>query len=113
MSQGKVPRESRGRTYEKMGQERMTGLVPTRRAKTPTPDPAGHQYHEVETFVLAGNVLDEVEMETESKIYMEDRLTPEEIALINEDHQRERVEAVLGYEFELAAAMEKEHILDP
>jgi hypothetical protein len=113
MSQGKVPRESRGRTYEKMGQERMTGLVPTRRAKTPTPDPAGHHHHKVETFVLAGNELDEVEMETESNVYLEDMLTPEEIALINEDHQRERVEAVLGYEFELATAMEKEHILDP
>ena len=63
--------------------------------------------------MLAGNELDEVEMETESNVYLEDMLTPEEIALINEDHQRERVEAVLGYEFELATAMEKEHILDP
>ena len=113
VSQGRVPEESRGRTFEKMGQERMTGLMPVRRAKTPTPDPAGRNNQFVETYELAGNEMDEVDMETESRVLMEDMLTPEEIARINEDHQRDRVEQVLGFEHELASATEKEHILDP
>lgn len=102
------PSESRGRTLQKQGSEKMIGLMPVQRSKTPTPDPSRASGSQVEVFTLAGNDMDEVEMVTADEDF-----SAEEIAMMNADWQRDMVESATGLGIEYVSALEREHILDP